>query len=74
MIALAFSLLAQSLTCRVGFLAHGVDPAGRADCYVDTDAGVVIVSRHRLRCARGTRAVVELDGRTARCRRLRGDA
>lgn len=70
MIALAFSLLAQSYACPVGFLAHGVPPSGDAACYVDTDAGVRIVSRGRIWCRRGAVPTVNIDGRSASCRRL----
>lgn len=78
MIAMLIACLAQSFTCpRGSWLSNGVRPSGAFDCvawssadFDRDDTHVVRVEPHRVFCRRGAVPILELDGRTVRCRRI----
>jgi hypothetical protein len=78
-IAIVLAALAQSYTCPGrSVLSYGVQPDGRFACVTwpvedgrdDNDVAPIAVVHRRIFCRRGSTPILELDGRTARCRRL----
>ena len=83
MIALLLAALASSFTCpRGSWLSSGVQPDGSFACWTwpavttagdaseHNDVAPLRVEHHRIFCRRGAVPILELDGRTVRCRHL----